>query len=1053
MDGLFEMTTSPELTQIIEIIETGGLPDDEQARHAIAQGTRLIGDGDLTKVVPWFEYAQRRAPSCTGLSFAIGLLRLAIGDPRATEPLELVVARTGWRDAIMQLAHARYQFGNADAAAAELHHTLTINAPGRDSAFSRFATTLADETGALGWCGLNNAGQIVLGGRVATIPPADLDILLDNIPARPQAIDRASPDSRVLSLPKGWSEGAQLQISARGRPLIGSPIQINQITRVEGFVEASNGGLTGWCWLPGEREITPIINLVAQRHPNQRLSRIAVDPHPTPRQFADFAAPRHFHFTAEDLATLDGPVTAATIHGRSLYGSPVNPREPIASAQRAAQTIATLYPMHGKARSGGDTDGMREPSIPVDSICVRQHHPPDTLPRPVDIVIPVYRGRAVTLACVASVLAARSLSDERIIIVIDASPDTGLVTELEQLAAHERVIVSVQSINRGFPATANIGLRLTAGRDVVLLNSDTLVPDHWLSRLQQSVYSADDIGTATPLSNDATIMSYPVPNAANPPPSLDLVQRRSALAARINGIATVDVPTGHGFCLYIRQECLAETGVLREDVFGHGYGEENDFCMRARALGWRHVAVPGVYVGHIGSQSFSSTRTHLIRRNLNILNRLHIGYDHLIQQFLAADPLAVFRRRLDTARFCADLGDRRTVALISHNRSGGVKRHVDDRARRHQEAGDCAVILRPDRSPTGHMLCAIDVLGDDETFPNLKFDLSTEYQCFREWLQSIRVKYIEFHHFIGHADAIHDIVRSINVPYDVFIHDYAWFCPRITLTSGDHRYCGEPRVEECTTCISDHGATLDERISPVALRQRSKAVLQSARSVIAPSFDTARRIESQLGRDTLVGAWEPDADLSLKTITAARGDRRKICVTGAIGYEKGYDTLLRIARFVAKRDLPLDLAIVGFTCDDRRLLETGRVSITGRYDETEVVELIREQQADLGFLPALWPETWSYTLSQMWAAALPVIAYDIGAPAERIRSTGGGLVIPLHTPIEHLVALFFYPTLLPAASERYSHHPSTRSPTVRLHTPAHLPHARNATTRPLAQPA
>lgn len=74
------------------------------------------------------------------------------------------------------------------------------------------------------------------------------------------------------------------------------------------------------------------------------------------------------------------------------------------------------------------------------------------------------------------------------------------------------------------------------------------------------------------------------------------------------------------------------------------------------------------------------------------------------------------------------------------------------------------------------------------------------------------------------------------------------------------------------------------------------------------------------------------------------------------------------------------------------------VHITGGYDEAEAVELIRAQHAGLGFLPALWPETWSYTLTQMWQAGLDVVAFDLGAPADRIRDTRRGNVLPLGLP-------------------------------------------------------
>ena len=97
------------------------------------------------------------------------------------------------------------------------------------------------------------------------------------------------------------------------------------------------------------------------------------------------------------------------------------------------------------------------------------------------------------------------------------------------------------------------------------------------------------------------------------------------MAARV-----VDIPTAVGFCMYIRRDCLDQVGLLREDLFAQGYGEENDFCLRARHLGWRHVAAPGVFVAHVGGQSFGAARGHLVARNMAVLNRLHPGYDALI---------------------------------------------------------------------------------------------------------------------------------------------------------------------------------------------------------------------------------------------------------------------------------------------------------------------------------------------------------------------------------------------------------------------------------------
>ena len=51
--------------------------------------------------------------------------------------------------------------------------------------------------------------------------------------------------------------------------------------------------------------------------------------------------------------------------------------------------------------------------------------------------------------------------------------------------------------------------------------------------------------------------------------------------------------------------------------------------------------------------------------------------------------------------------------------------------------------------------------------------------------------------------------------------------------------------------------------------------------------------------------------------------------------------------------------------------------------------------AGLGFVPSICPETWCLSLGEIWRAGLRAAAFDIGAPAERIRRTGRGILLPL----------------------------------------------------------
>jgi hypothetical protein len=108
--------------------------------------------------------------------------------------------------------------------------------------------------------------------------------------------------------------------------------------------------------------------------------------------------------------------------------------------------------------------------------------------------------------------------------------------------------------------------------------------------------------------------------------------------------------------------------------------------------------------------------------------------------------------------------------------------------------------------------------------------------------------------------------------------------------------------------------------------------------------------------------------------------------------------LLACARDAVLRGLALEFVLVGHSHDDRRLLDTGRVRVTGTYREGEGEMLVRAQRPHLAWLPSVWPETWCFTLGVAWRAGLRAAVFDIGAQAERVRATGHGWLLPLGLP-------------------------------------------------------
>lgn len=279
----------------------------------------------------------------------------------------------------------------------------------------------------------------------------------------------------------------------------------------------------------------------------------------------------------------------------------------------------------------------------------------------IDVVIPVFRGLEQTRRCLESVLAARQASPHEVVVVDDASPEPEIAAWLDGLAHERRITLLRNEANLGFVRSANRGMALHADRDVVLLNSDTEVANDWLDRLQASAQRGSDVATATPFSNNATICSYPFEGWGGAVPGTLGLAALDRLFATANAGRSQDIPTAVGFCMYIRRDALDRLGAFDAERFGRGYGEENDFCMRALKAGLRHVLAADVFVYHEGSVSFSDERFALMKAGSDALLAAHPDYTQRVHQFIIADPANPLRAAIDAARVAVGAEEARHV--------------------------------------------------------------------------------------------------------------------------------------------------------------------------------------------------------------------------------------------------------------------------------------------------------------------------------------------------------------------------------------------------------
>ena len=505
----------------------------------------------------------------------------------------------------------------------------------------------------------------------------------------------------------------------------------------------------------------------------------------------------------------------------------------------------------------------------------------------------------------------------------------------------------------------NSGMSLHGDRDVILLNSDTEVADGWVDRLAALASARKDAASISPFSNNATLCSYPRIGRANALPANMNLGAVDRLFSTVNAGRAVEVPTTVGFCMYLRRNVLNEIGLFDVEAFQRGYGEENDWCLRAARNGHTHLLCADTFVFHRGEVSFAQSAPSAKSRAQSIIDERYPRYSEHIQRWFDDDPARPLRRAADMARLASSLLP--NLLFVTHNWGGGTEQHVIDLASLLD--GYANVLIVKPRSP--HWLSISWVTGHEnrEEFAAY-FNVPEDREAMLRFLRGIRVARVHVHHVHGHAPDVLDLAGQLGIPFDVTLHDYFPLTPKYHLEHGGTLPAGN--VEH------PWGWSLE------LWQARMRAVLSSASRVICPSRDLADRIIAAFP-EIRVDVWpHPERVEAIGKIPA------KILFLGGLTKDKGQDVVLACAADAQARELPLFFRVLGHTEDPLPTYPSLPLTVSGSYRSADLDFLIALEHADAIVFPAQIPESYSYTLSAAMRSGLPIVASRLGAFPERL---------------------------------------------------------------------
>ena len=613
----------------------------------------------------------------------------------------------------------------------------------------------------------------------------------------------------------------------------------------------------------------------------------------------------------------------------------------------------------------------------------------------IDIIIPVYNAYDDLQRCLDSVLRTAT-SPCRLILIDDCSPDSRIAGYFGTLRGKNdaRLLLLRNEVNLGFVGTVNRAMAL--GRsDVILLNSDTVVTSGWLEKIRRCAATDPHIGTITPFSNNAEICSFPNFCEDNPlPPGMDAEDVNRAMEQAAVPLYP-DIPTGVGFCMFIRRALLDKIGLFDAETFGLGYGEENDFCMRAVQSGYRNVLCDDTFILHVGNSSFDSKKGALAQENMQRLVAKHPGYLKEVTTFIAADPLKPVRdMAYSFLNLQGEAGQRPGVLHVLHGRKGGTENHI-----RHLMAEGKGRLRQYLLATFDDDWVLEDANGERLVTYHVKHEQDELWGALLESLcAAFNIHVCHVHHLAGCRLGLLEAFAALSVPYGFTVHDFYLACPTINLLGLDGDYCGaQTGLDHCRQCLAAQADFAG--IDIAAWRVSHQKFLERAAFVIAPSAWAGSTLTRYFPRDDVAviphgsgHEGEVHEDTTCSVLLMPDDGKKNIGVLGAIGPVKGARRLEKLVQRTRERKLPLRWVVIGYL--DRQFQayqdKDKVLTVHGQYDSRDVGALLDHYRIRLVAFPSAGPETYCYTLTEAWQAGRPALVPPIGALGERVTAAGAG---------------------------------------------------------------
>jgi hypothetical protein len=278
-----------------------------------------------------------------------------------------------------------------------------------------------------------------------------------------------------------------------------------------------------------------------------------------------------------------------------------------------------------------------------------------------------------------------------------------------------------------------------------------------------------------------------------------------------------------------------------------------------------------------------------------------------------------------------------------------------------------------------------------------KFYRSLELNSLVKWIDNQQIKHVlinNLYEWPKHEEVVDVILKHFNRDnLEIFLHDYLYICPSFCLLNKSTKFCNIPEdTAICNEClIYNPNISIYKCQDIMAWRESWLPLLIYCNKIIAPDksvgdlyYKAFPQINNKIKiepHQSLKTSWQP--------ITKYSKFPLHIGIIGNINLNKGAYIVRDLLNLLQSENFDYHVTVIGKIAINIR---AKNFSVTGHYEHDDLPKIIDKFKINVGVLPSIWPETFSYVAQEIILLNLPFVCLNLGAQAEKAKEYSKGFL-------------------------------------------------------------